>query len=183
MYLRTAVAIAGLCLAAACAEDGQRVLTSPEASFSADANSNGVVQSVSGSAHILIEAPVVGRRLMTVNAVKRADGSVSGRWRTEQQADGGNTFEGTVTCFTIIGNDAWLGGELTTLNGQPPAQRHAALFRLMDNGSGNDAPPDQSSTVGLINNPDYSLAYCDSTPDLPELPLQEVVQGNIQIRP
>ena len=120
------------------------------------------------------------------------DGTVKGEYQYYNRG-----FElrerGKITCFTIVGNVAWITGyvENITWNGGgyggkfEPFDR---VWRVADNGEGSNASgPDQ---ISLIYSPVFTPVprenplpgteqYCNDTPDIPNL--RDIKEGNIQV--
>ncbi len=108
------------------------------------------------------------------DASRYDDGSVSGTFKTERYSitTGRRVSKasGTINCFTIVGNDAWIGGTQKTI----PAPNNHALWRVVD------GAPDESSLVcnrmpggsyyGCYDLTGYdSEMYCAATPLQPVL--------------
>jgi hypothetical protein len=169
MSTRSAALLCAVALLA-CANDGT---TGPDSGPAF--NASGVSAAATGSAH-LIQANGELRKF-TFAAITHADGSISGQF----ELVAGNAdlvAHGTVTCMTVIDNQAWVGGTIDR-NSIGAAFTHG-WFRAVDNaGSG---ATDQVSLLVVANNPagDLARAFCDGTPAFP--PLNDIVQGNINIR-
>lgn len=123
-----------------------------------------VLERVTGSGHFEAAPPALtlGWRTFTMTIRKHADGSVWGGFtRVSHLADGGvERNRGIVTCFTIVGNTAWVGGE--TDDGVEVA------WQIVDNGEGVGAPADR---VGLLIPadafgfpPGFDQQFCEDTP-------------------
>lgn len=140
------------------------------------AGGRGVTESVSGSGHYLrTDLPGV-YRTFSFHATKKADGTVKGEFQLDN--DGVDLdFHGDIVCFTIDGNQAWVGAVSERTNADPPydpPQEH--VFRVVDNGQGDNVDPDQVSTMPLGD----ADSYCQTTPMYPSL--NDVLDGNIQVR-
>ncbi len=109
----------------------------------AGARGNGVVESVTGSGHITAGD---GLRVFTFNARKKADGSVSGVYHLNIQATG-LKVKGSIECFTIEGNVAYLAGLVDRSNSEAAALNPPSgfMFKVTDNGQGANAAADQIS--------------------------------------
>jgi hypothetical protein len=71
-----------------------------------------------------------------------------------------------VTCFTIVANQAWLGGYATSgLFTEPP--NNGAIWRVVDNGQGATALADQISLQFVAPPPADVANYCATTPERP----------------
>src|SRR5688572_22650444 len=103
----------------------------------------GVIQSASGGAHRLSGDEMF---ILSFNANKRADGSVTGSYHVDVMSIGA-TFDVDVTCLSVEGNKAWIGGIIE--NSDSPLVRDGTVsyFYVIDNGEGVDAPTDIISGV------------------------------------
>lgn len=177
----TGVEPEGAALGSTLDPDGHKA---PHASIVATATGSGHVRGGDGSI-----------RKFTISAVKHRDGTASGQYDLalaplELLKDFDITppllrFHGTVTCMTVIGNSAYIGGVVDR-------QRNGGLFfgredftgvaiELIDNGEGPDAVPDQISSIFVYfpDTPTTPQDYCDDpTPGQ----VFEIEQGNISIR-
>src|SRR5687768_1427784 len=70
---------------------------------------NGVVESASGSAHRIRPLPDGELWVLTFNANKRGDGTVSGYAHIDRK-DLDIAWDIEVTCMSVVGNTAWIGG-------------------------------------------------------------------------
>ena len=171
----SALVVAGLL---ACEPVLEADVISPD--FAAAGGGGQVVESVTGSGHLRRPPPVPEGQFRTfsLTARKHADGTVAGEIQGNNH---GNfpMFHITISCFTIIGNQAWIGGTFVKSDNPSIVGREARL-RVVDNGEGNAASPDQ---ISLISAPAAGSGgaqrQCDRTPDFPRL--REIEKGNIQI--
>jgi len=131
----------------------------------------GVIERITGSGHYtsppISNSPNM-RRVFTMNALKMADGTVKGNFNLRLHVPGGDPPDlsgGTITCFTVIGNVAWIGGHL---DGADPPD---VVWQVVDNGQGKQAEPDLLGlTFGPFNFPTlfdagFAQDFCDQTPD------------------
>ena len=112
-------------------------------------------------------------RTFAFTAIQYADGSVNGRWERFGVA------HGDVLCFTVVGNQAWIG---TVRDDTPPGIPWAGTeggFRVVDNGEGANALPDQMSLQWYNQGPGFAANYCATTPTSPDF-IAGV--GNIQVK-
>ncbi len=140
-----------------------------------------VVESASGSGSFIVDPPG-DRRTFSFTAKRFADGSVEGQWERIRRQDGNaadSKSHGVVTCFTIIGNQAWVGGMATSGVASDPPNNETA-FRVVDNGQGKNAPADQMSLQFVSGGPGFAAGYCDATPESPAL--RDIESGNIQVK-
>ncbi len=114
-------------------------------------------------------------RTFSFNASKYSDGSTEGMFELfSRTAD--VRLHGDVTCLTIFGSTAWVGGSITT---EGPFKGRDAVFRAADLGAGTKGEfEDRLSLLG-VRAPGAAQAFCDSTPPTPGLDFG--VQGNITI--
>jgi hypothetical protein len=134
-----------------------------------------VVESVAGSGHYTTAQG--DWRTFSFTARRWSDGTVDGQWERARREDGnaaGSRSRGIVTCFTVSGNEVWLGGVATDgMNSTPPT---AVAWRVVDNGQ---AAPDQMSAQYVGAGPSYPAAYCANLPAAPDL--YDIEAGNIVI--
>ena len=116
----------------------------------------------------------------TFNVQVHADGTVHGRYRYVQVRDGVELMvAGPLTCATIEGNRAWVGG-LIEESSRPSLIGLDMWFQVQDNGEpGADETPDMSSTVGA-GGPGTAQQYCDDAPEV-RFPFF-LSRGNLQVR-
>jgi len=114
------------------------------------------------------------------NAKVATDGGADG-WFTYRDVEDGVPFStnGPVTCLTVIGNDAWIGGVIRSSN-DPTVVGLGAWWHVTDNGDGSSAPADVTSFLG-IGSPAQTQAFCDDHPAY-RFPFA-IDGGNIQVRP
>ena len=127
-----------------------------------------VVAQVDGRTYVLLGPSVFGVTVqqdpLTYHAVVRADGTVHGRWRYDYWESGQQTtFSGPVTCMSVSGNRAWIGGP-GTASSDPAQVGQGAWWQVADNGTGrHPVVPDQTTFVGL-GTMAQTIAYCDGEP-------------------
>ena len=139
-----------------------------------------VTQSVTGSGSFVFNG---NNRTFSFTARIHADGSVDGQWQriTHNGLPGQSRSHGEITCLTIIGNQAWLGGfkTLSTSGGVEPPN-NGVVWRVIDNGQGRNAPADQMSGQGVNRPPGNVASYCAAAP-IGGI-LFDLTAGNIQVR-
>ncbi len=129
-----------------------------------------VIESVTGSGHFTQGGQL---RTFSFSAVKRADGTVTGEWQRFARAIGAKAH-GDVTCFTIVGDQAWLGGVVertTTIPGE-------VAWTVIDNGEGANSASDQISLQNVGRPPGFADDFCAAQPPRT---LFDIEKGNIQI--
>ena len=113
----------------------------------------GVTASVAGDAHhTRTVAGVTALTSFTFTARQKADGRTSGKYRYNFRA-AGFSVEGPVTCLSIRGNEAWIGGTVARIDSPAPEDQSLVgvdmWWRVQDNGQGPRDPPDRSTGVGF----------------------------------
>ena len=88
------------------------------------------------------------------------DGSAKGKYSYRQVRDGVElTVEGSLTCATIRGSQAWVGGVIEA-SSRPSLVGLEMWFQVKDNGNNE---PDMSSTIGA-GGPGTGKQYCIDAP-------------------
>ena len=117
----------------------------------------------------------------SVNAIRHRDGSVSGEAEEHVETAAGvfiRRGHGTVTCFTLNGNIARIGGIVDRTDaGVPPGTEF--FLTVVDNGEGANDPPDMA-TSPASGSPGVAARHC--TMGI-ERPIFMIDRGNIQVRP
>jgi len=113
------------------------------------------------------------------NAKITQDGSADG-WFSYRDVEDGAPFSagGPVTCLTVIGNDAWIGGVIQQSN-DPSVVGLGAWWHVTDNGEGVSAPPDVTTFLG-VGSLEQTRAFCDTHPAY-RFPFA-IDGGDIQVR-
>src|SRR5437762_3873010 len=93
-------------------------LVSTTAAAAAPASTDPVTAHVEGNTYVLLGPSVFGVTVqqdpLAYSAVELADGTVHGHWRYDLwQAGQQTTYSGTVTCMSVSGSHAWVGGPIT----------------------------------------------------------------------
>src|SRR3990172_6971448 len=155
---------------------GERVISPNEQAISPPLLAKGaVVQSVTGSGHFTVGGEL---RTFAFTARRYTDGSVSGEYQGVRH-DLDVPWHGNVTCFTVIGAQAWIGGVAESAGGVVIPGTDAS-WRVVDNGEGQNAQPDQISLQLVNRPPGGGAAFRPPTPPGPAL--FPVESGNIQVR-
>jgi hypothetical protein len=127
-----------------------------------------VAAQVEGDTYVLLGPSVFGATVqqdpLAYSAVELADGTVHGHWRYDLwQAGQETTYSGTVTCMSVRGSHAWVGGPITE-SSDPAAVGTGAWWQVADNGTGrHPITPDQTTFVGM-GTMAQTLAYCANQP-------------------
>jgi len=147
----------------------------PSADFAATATPAGVVASASGSAHRIRNGEL---GVLAFNAERRADGTSTGQVRLDRK-DVNVSFNVDVTCVSVSGNTAWIGGIIYNQSGDLARDGTVSYFYVIDNGEGANAPPDVVSAVRINDRAGEDQAFCNTQPLL--LPSAPIDLGDIQV--
>ena len=139
--------------------------------------------SATGGSHLTVH-DVFGLQTLELqnfdfNAKVKSDGSTDG-WYTYREVDDGvpYLFKGPVTCLTVIGQDAWIGGVIENSN-DPTYTGLSAWWHVRDNGEGSGDPPDITTFAG-VGSAEETAAFCAAhNPFRHPFPIDG---GNIQVR-
>lgn len=175
-------AFALLCAAgllAACDSASEPLFTAPPAFSQAG---DAVVASVNTAAQFTVPPEVFGSEvgnLLTVNARKRADGTVTGHYHYEQKFQGETfKFSGRVTCLEIHdGNRAKWGGVILKQDPFSFELPFFIWFQNIDNGQG---PGVDGSTIAGFGDEAANEAFC-ADPAVPRFGPWEVWVGDIRV--
>lgn len=142
------------------------------------ASFSGVIESASGSAHRVRPLPDGELWVLTFNAVKREDGTVTGYAHVDRK-DLNIAWDVDVTCLSVVGNTAWIGGIIR--NGTGVAiDGSVSYFYVIDNGEGSADPLDEASAVRLNDVAGEDIRFCTERPLL--LPKSAIAHGNVQVQ-
>jgi hypothetical protein len=113
------------------------------------------------------------------NARLKGDGRADG-WFTYRELDDGSpyTADGPVTCLTVIGNDAWVGGTIEHSN-DPASVGMGGWWHVTDNGEGSNDPADITTFLG-VGTQEQTQAFCSSHP--PYRHPFPIDRGDIQVQ-
>lgn len=110
---------------------------------------------------------------------KTQNGVTTGSWESKSPGQNVRTH-GTIDCLTIMpdGKTAYMTGVVTKKvgDGFPPGAYEVGSpiwFKVVDNGEGNTSATDQFTDY-------YNFGNCV---DRPNRPLQDILNGNIQVKP
>jgi hypothetical protein len=137
---------------------------------------HGVVQSASGGAHRLTGGEPF---ILSFQANKRADGSVTGSYHVDVMALGA-TVDVNVTCMSVVGNIAWVGGIIEKSDSPLVRVGTVSYFYAIDNGEGTGDAADQISALRLNDLAGEDQVFCTLRPLL--LSRRAIDFGNIQVR-
>jgi hypothetical protein len=144
----------------------------------------GILEQVSGGGQFV--HPDFGTVTLSFEALRHADGRVTGQFQQHQPAFG-FTYKGDVTCFAVdpVNHRAWIGGVLTQSNDPDPITEVGddAWFRVLDLGASN-GDPDRSTflgfegSAGIITSEEYCQVKLWADGNARTWPVE---QGNITI--
>ena len=143
----------------------------------APAASQAVVASATGSGHMV--RPDGTFRSFSFSARKYADGTSAGELQLNSRSFDVVVHIG-IDCLRVVGNVAHMSGRITRVS-NPDEGEVGELNRVevRDNGEGDDAPPDQVSTIPA-NPGDADPTTCVDAPT--NATIRPVQRGNVQVR-
>jgi hypothetical protein len=162
-------------LFSACAEtvDGPTALVRDGASSAVRLALHGpITASATGSGHFVQNGSL---RTFSFSALVDASGRVRGQAQGFARG-GGRPVHIRVTCLSVSGNAAWIGGVVTS---RKNSFGNEAAFRVVDNGEGAKAPPDGISSLFNSPPPGFAQLICASQPAFGLAPVE---RGNVQVR-
>ena len=171
--IRPLCAFAAAALCVACADDGTG--PDPLPLQTAEQSAGPVVAIANGSGH-----RVRSDRLLTFAFTARlhADGSADGNYHVDFQ-NLGVSFDVDVTCMSVDGNRAWIGGIIRNVVGPIVQEGTVSYFYVTDNGEGADAV-DGISGVRVNDAAGEDQLFCDQQLTLlTEVPIE---RGNAQVK-
>ena len=180
---RSSVLLALSIILAGCG--GDRPVLGPEAADAPALAAGGVAARLTGSG-THVRTGTTGDELTTFafSAVRQADGTTAGQWQYHFRLNG-FSMHGDVSCLSVAGNEAWVGGKVTKVVSDEPAF-HELLgvdmwWRSRDHGQGVGAAPDSTTGLGFAFPGSVITAesWCRDQPA--SLILREVAAGNIQL--
>ena len=164
---------------------GDRPVLGPEAAGGPSLETGAVAARVIGSGtHVRIGADGEELTTFAFSALRHGDGTASGQWQYHFRV-AGFSMHGDVSCLSIAGREAWVGGTVTKVVSDDPAF-HELLgvemwWRSRDNGEDAAARPDSTTGLGFAFPGSVITAesWCRDQPQA--LVLRQVAAGNIQI--
>lgn len=157
-----------------------------EPAFAANPAANPTVKRVVGIVQQYVSPPQ--RRSFSFDATERADGTVEGSWQINNLYSDAH-FDGYVTCVTVVGNQAWVGGVTAEGGENGFAPGTEVGFWAEDNGQGGNADLDRLSLLYPLGSPhawDTAEDWCQDMPtacptcQIP-LELTDIASGSIRI--
>jgi hypothetical protein len=170
--------------AAACAAAVMTTAGTASAAAASAPGGNPVAAQVDGHTYVLLGPSVFGVTVqqdpLAYRATKLSNGAVRGWWHYDYwEAGQETTFSGPVTCMSVSGNRAWVGGPITE-SSDPTQVGLGAWWQVADNGSGrHPVIPDRTTFVGS-GTMSQTVAYCHDEPD-PHF-IFDVQRGGVSIR-
>ncbi len=136
-----------------CSEDRSTLEPESGPPALAQAQSNGVVVQVKGTAdHLRTVGTVTALTLFSFDSERKADGTTTGSYFYNFQA-AGFSVEGPVTCISTAGNQAWVGGVVNSIDSPDPEDQALVgldmWWRSIDNGQGEGSALDATSGLGF----------------------------------
>jgi len=121
-------------------------------------------------------------RIFTFHAVTHPNGSVSGNGVLKRNP-GGAKFQFDIDCLSVDGNVAIMSGTITKLPLAPEFEGQPFWFKVVDNGEGVNAPPDEITFFYYCppDDPECVTDLGDCGIDHPENNLVPIEAGNIQV--
>ena len=117
-------------------------------------------------------------RTFTFEVRTQSDGSVHGTFQLTSHVQPPNRLHGTLTCLSIVGNEAWIGGVYDRAT-NPALIGTGFGFYVMDNGAGHGAAADLMRRHVRNQVPGE---WCATMPDVSGSPyLYPIEAGNISI--
>ena len=158
-------------------------VVSTTAAAAAPTSTDPVAARVEGNTYVLLGPSVFGVTVqqdpLAYSAVKFSNGTVHGHWTYHYYEAGvETTFSGPISCLTVHGNRAWVGGPITQ-SSDPTQVGSGGWWQVADNGTGpHPVIPDRTTFVG-IGTLGQTQAYCDTAPD-PRF-IFDVQQGGVRV--
>jgi len=163
----------------ACSESGVAPDVDSKQFAGPSASIGGVVASASGSAHRIRPLPDGELWVLSFNAQKSADGTVTGYAHIDRK-DLGIAWDVEVTCLSVVGNTAWIGGIIRNARGGVARDGTVSYFYVIDQGEGESDPVDRASAVRLNDLAGEDITFCTTRPLA--LPASDIAHGNVQVR-
>lgn len=139
---------------------------------------NAPAHQVSGAGQVDYSAviPGYGPEIYGFNASVDGGGAVKGQFESHWASAGGDfRFHLDITCLSVSGNRAWLGGVTTRSNDPAFPVGTEWIWSVTDNGEGNGAPADQLSYF-------YRVPAGSCVDQYTNIGSFDWTQGNVQVR-
>jgi hypothetical protein len=168
-----------LLFAIACSESAVAPSRHPVTLGAPTPSLGGVVASASGAAHRIRPLPDGELWVLSFSAQKSDDGTVTGYAHVDRK-DLDVSWDVEVTCLSVVGNTAWIGGIMRNSRGALPRDGAVSYFYVIDKGEGENEPVDRASAIRLNDAAGEDQAFCNLRPLL--LPASDIAHGNVQVR-
>lgn len=177
---RVVCSIVAVLALAACSQGSRSASPlAPGGLTGSSASEEGVAVSATGSAHRIRPLPDGELWVLTFNAVKSADGTVTGQAHVDRK-DLDAAWDIDVTCLSVVGNRAWIAGIVRNARGAIPRDGTVSYFYVTDNGEGADSVLDRASGIRINDAAGQDNVFCTLRPTT--LPDSEIAHGNVQVR-
>jgi hypothetical protein len=141
---------------------------------------------IAGTAHhTRTIGTVTARTIFAFSGSRLANGDTHGSYHYDFQA-AGFSVQGPVSCISIAGNQAWVGGTVARITSPDPEDQSLVgadmWWRSVDNGSGAHGTPDSTTGVGFAfpGGTITAESWCRDQPQA--LVLREVEDGNLEVK-
>ncbi|HYC33241.1 MAG TPA: hypothetical protein VEB59_13205 [Gemmatimonadales bacterium] len=177
---RSAALVLTLCLVSCTDDPTADPVTAPTPSLAA----GGVVRATGSGTHLRVGTEGEELTTFAFSAVRGPDGGATGQWEYRFRV-AGFRVHGRVTCLSVAGNQAWIGGVVEKVVTDDPAFESLLglemWWRSVDNGEGRGAAPDVTTGLGFgfEGVPITAESWCRDQPLT--LVARDVATGNIQI--
>ena len=174
-----AIVTVGMFLFSGCSQEDLQVSESENLIVTNDAQNRSAGPSASGHGTLTFEGiPIEGEgfRHFTFNARVKMDGSIQGSG-VLSYIGGVRNLGFDIDCLEVDGNLAVMSGVITRDNQFPENVGLLGWFKVIDNGEGNNADPDQISLFFNGTNPE--TYDCANNFDVA---IYEIEGGNVQVR-
>jgi len=142
------------------------------------------VQSVTGSAFIVLPYEGSPAEHYTVAAIRHRDGSFSGEFNEFSDQEGGLRTKGTIYCFSIVGDTARIAGRIERSDASYGPAGSYVIWNVVDqdaHGRGGKQPRDMTTDFYFGGTQAQATAHC-ATNLLRGQPYFESDRGNIEVR-
>jgi hypothetical protein len=187
-YLAMLIVILGLILLVGCDGESNNPVQAPHT------NQNEIISLAKSENHgpsasgqgILTYGGNGPGRIITFHAVMNADGSVSGKGvlvKVSSNPDYRQQLHFDIDCLNVDGNVAIMSGTITkavrSMPGDPVWAGRLFQFKVVDNGEGANADPDEITHMDNWEPGDPNIRTCEEDMPWGTMPIEA---GNIQVR-
>ena len=177
---RAAALVLALGLVSCTDDPSADLATAPAPSLAA----GGVVRVTGTGTHVRVGTEGEELTTFAFSAIRTPDGRATGQWEYRFRV-AGFRVHGRVTCLSVAGNQAWVGGVVEKVVTDNPVFEsllgQEMWWRSIDNGEGGGAPADITTGLGF-GAPGGAItaeSWCRDQPLL--LIARDVATGNIQV--